>query len=158
MSIIERSPGIPIGTSGLRAGGGEHGATRALDEVVQRSAEALSDLYAHAPVMIRFNSDRRSGGAWLKTAEQDYVGGNAEVGIRVVQQGVNISRFPVLFVSMRRIALAEEGWEIDYADRVERIARTPEQAVSILRSMAVLDFDVLKARLEVLTKVKRERG
>lgn len=78
---ITRSPGIAINGTGLIAGGGGKGATATLDSTVQAAAEALSALYPGAPVAIRFNSDRRSGGAWLKTAEQDGIGKNAEVGI-----------------------------------------------------------------------------
>lgn len=158
MSLIERSPGIPIAASGFIAGGGHSGASQRLDDLVQSGAEALSDLYAYAPVMIRFNSDRHSGGAWLKTAERDYVGGNAEVGLRAVQPGVNIPRFPSLFVSLRRIALAEEGWEIDYADRIDARVCSVEEAMAFLRRTAVLDFDVLVERIATLTKRKHQAG
>lgn len=76
---IERSTGIAIGY-GFVAGGGYAGATEELDTLVQDAAEALADAYA-MPVTIRFNSDRRSGGAWLKTNPVDAIGRNAEIGI-----------------------------------------------------------------------------
>lgn len=75
-----RSPGIPIGL-GLTAGGGRTGSTAPLDAAVTAAADALSDRYPGCPITIRFNSDRRSGGAWLQTATIDRIGANAEIGI-----------------------------------------------------------------------------
>jgi hypothetical protein len=65
---IERSMGTPIGVTGLVAGGGYRGATEALDAVVREAAEALAAAYG-ADIEIRFNSDRESGGAWLRTPD-----------------------------------------------------------------------------------------
>lgn len=158
MSRVERSPGIPISTSGLLAGGGGRGLTQSLDDLVQQAAEALSDLYDGAPVTIRFNSDRRSGGAWLKTVEPDYIGGNAEVGINASVSPDDPEATPRLSVSLRHVALASDDWETDFAERKGGSAESIEEAVALLREHAVTDFDVLKARLEVLTKAKRERG
>lgn len=81
---ISRSPGLPITIGGQPtpwiAGGGFRGASSELDECVQRAAELLAEAYS-LPVVIRFNSDRRSGGAWLNTHETDGFGANAEIGI-----------------------------------------------------------------------------
>jgi hypothetical protein len=65
---IERSTGTPVGTTGLVAGGGYRGATEALDAVVREAAEALAAAYG-SDIEIRFNSDRESGGAWLRTPD-----------------------------------------------------------------------------------------
>lgn len=76
---ISRSTGTPVTAGGVlygMAGGGYQGITDALDAVVRDAAEALSQAY-RADIEIRFNSDRESGGAWLKTAD----GRNARVGI-----------------------------------------------------------------------------
>lgn len=78
-ALITRSPGVPIG-SGLTAGGGASGVTEALDAVVADAADRLAALYG-GPVTIRFNSDRRSGGAWLLTEPHDRIGVNHEVGV-----------------------------------------------------------------------------
>lgn len=78
-TTIERSPGIALPT-GHVAGGGRSGATPELDAHVAAAAEALGKHF-DGPVAIRFNSDRRSGGAWLRTSEQDAIGRNAHVGI-----------------------------------------------------------------------------
>ena len=81
MTQITRSPGIPTGYMGLVAGGGMTGATEELDAAVQAAAEALAAHYGR-DVMIRFNSDRKSGGAWIITHPIDDFMGNAEIGIR----------------------------------------------------------------------------
>jgi hypothetical protein len=74
-AVIERSTGTPIG-GGLVAGGGYRGCSAELDAVVCEAASALAEAYG-ADIEIRFNSDRESGGAWLKTAD----GNNARTGI-----------------------------------------------------------------------------
>lgn len=152
MNRIERSPGLPISASGLRAGGGEHGATETLDSLVQEAAEALSDLYGHAPVTIRFNSDRRSGGAWLKTAEPDYIGGNAEVGITAFISPDDSEAVPVLSVSMRRVSRVGDDWETDFAEREGGSAGSVDEAIDFIRERAVTDFGTLTGRLDVLAK------
>ncbi len=58
------------------AGGGYQGITRELDETVAEAAALLEQAYGR-DVEIRFNSDRESGGAWLKTTD----GRNDRVGI-----------------------------------------------------------------------------
>jgi hypothetical protein len=76
---IERSTGIPVQAGGVTygmAGGGWSGITAELDQVVQQAAEALAAAYGE-DVQIRFNSDRHSGGAFLRTPD----GRNDEVGI-----------------------------------------------------------------------------
>jgi hypothetical protein len=76
---IERSTGIPVRVGMVAygfAGGGYAGVTAELDQVVVQAAGALAAAY-RADVEIRFNSDRESGGAWLRTTD----GKNAELGI-----------------------------------------------------------------------------
>lgn len=76
---IERSAGFPVQAGGVTygmAGGGWSGVTAELDETVLQAAEALTAAYDR-DVEIRFNSDRESGGAWLKTPD----GFSAHVGI-----------------------------------------------------------------------------
>lgn len=148
---IERSPGIPISISGLMAGGGQSGATATLDDIVQSAAEALSALYGGAPVTIRFNSDRQSGGVWLKTAEKDYIGGNAEVGITASQY--DPSSDPILFATLRRIALRDD-WEAEYAERRNYAVATVDEAIAILRDVAVLNLEEIQGRIETLTARK----
>jgi hypothetical protein len=77
---IERSTGIHIGGTGLFAGGGYEGATPDLDAIVAEGGRVLAEAYG-MDVTIRFNSDRESGGAFLRTHEKDSIGANAEVGI-----------------------------------------------------------------------------
>ena len=64
---ISRSPGQPVTAGGVPyiVGGGYSGSTKELDATVQKAAEALVKAFG-IPVQIRFNSDRMSGGAWLK--------------------------------------------------------------------------------------------
>jgi len=81
---ISRSPGLPASILGqpayFVAGGGYRGTTADLDATVARAAELLRDAYG-MDVTIRFNSDRKSGGAFLVTSETDGFGYNAEIGI-----------------------------------------------------------------------------
>jgi hypothetical protein len=79
---IERSPGLIVtaGATSAIVGGGYTGATDELDELVQRAAALLAEAYS-MDVVIRFNSNRASGGAWLKTHDVDGVGRNAEIGL-----------------------------------------------------------------------------
>lgn len=102
---IERSTGTPMQAGGVvygMAGGGYSGATAELDETVQQAAEALAGAYGR-DIEIRFNSDRESGGAWLKTPD----GFSAHVGI-----GASL-------VTAQRRA----GWQM-YADRYAREVET----------------------------------
>ncbi len=64
---ITRSAGQLVKVAGIGAivGGGYSGSTKELDDVVQKAAEVLRKEFK-MPVQIRFNSDRNSGGAWLK--------------------------------------------------------------------------------------------
>ena len=77
-----RSHGIPT-VGGFVVGGGHTGATTELDQLVAEGAERLAALSGGTPgaVTVRFNSNRRSGGAFLRTAEQDSMGANCELGI-----------------------------------------------------------------------------
>jgi hypothetical protein len=60
---VELPPGFALG---MRPGGGYSGATADLDALVADAAELLRDAFG-MDIEIRFNSDRESGGAWLKT-------------------------------------------------------------------------------------------
>jgi hypothetical protein len=67
-------------TPGIAAGGG-FPAPPNLHDTVNAAAQALTNLYGGADVQIRFNSNGRSGGAFLLTHPADHFLGNAEVGI-----------------------------------------------------------------------------
>lgn len=58
------------------AGGGYQGITPELDQAVAEAAALLQDAY-RCGIEIRFNSDRESGGGWIRTAD----GRNDQVGI-----------------------------------------------------------------------------
>lgn len=94
---IQRSPGIPAVVGGVcygLAGGGYQGLTAELDAVVQQAAERLQEAYG-MDVVIRFNSDRASGGAWLRTHERDGIGANGEIGIAaslVTEETIRVRR------------------------------------------------------------------
>ena len=77
---IVRSPGIPIAGTPYAAGGGYQGRTNDLDQTVQQAAEMLLEAFGQ-DVTIRFNSDRKSGGAWVVTDAVDDLGTNAEIGL-----------------------------------------------------------------------------
>ena len=65
------------GVPNLLVGDGRMGITAELD------AEVLKETYG-MDVTIRFNSDRRSGEAWLVTDEVDGIGRNSDVKLRDV--------------------------------------------------------------------------
>ncbi len=79
---ITRSTGIPAGY-GLFAGGGYSGASESLDQTVQYAAEAMQQAFGR-DVEIRFNSDRCSGGAWMRHPGEGVLGANVKVGVRAV--------------------------------------------------------------------------
>jgi hypothetical protein len=78
---ITRSAGIPVKVGALHAivGGGYRGLTKELDDTVAQEAELLSALF-NRDVEIRFNSDRESGGAWLKNSLEG-LEANCQVGL-----------------------------------------------------------------------------
>ncbi len=76
---IRRHAGIPIPGTPYAVGAGYQGITHELDETVQRAAEMLADAFG-IDVEIRFNTDRRSGGAWL-VDDKPGLSGNASVGL-----------------------------------------------------------------------------
>lgn len=81
--LIERSAGIVcrVGVIPFVVGGGYEGKTEALDTAVQAGAVALQEMFDH-PVVTRFNSDRMSGGAFLRTNDDiNSFAGNAEIQI-----------------------------------------------------------------------------
>lgn len=140
---ITRSNGIPIHASGLRAGGGVRGLTAELDNAVSQAAEALASLYRH-DVTVRFNSDRRSGGAWVLTNPEDGVWRNAEVGITAHLRDEKVT----LHAYVKRIALAE-GWldghpgdGVDIGD-----TGTLESIIAGILTHCITDASVLIERL-----------
>jgi len=84
MSEITRETGIPvIAPNGVfcgMAGGGVSGSTKELDSVVSKAAAALGEAFDR-PVSIRFNSDRKSGGAWLKHNTGHWLTSDSQVTI-----------------------------------------------------------------------------
>ncbi len=74
---IERSIGTVV--HGFIVGGGYEGNTTELDKTVMEAANILQSLYSK-DIEIRFNSDRRSGGAWLKNSLKGF-DAHAQIGI-----------------------------------------------------------------------------
>lgn len=131
---ITRSPGVPTGHLGLLCGSGRTGATADLDAAVQEAAEALRAHYGR-DVTIRFNSDRRSGGAWLVTHARDSISANAEIGICAA-----------LYVTAEVRAMHERYPDPDFtvADRLRRDGVDPDAPPS---SYLVLNVHVRQAHL-----------
>lgn len=123
-AMIERTAGIPvtIGAMTFAVGCGYSGATDDLDGAVQAASEALRDLFDH-DVVIRFNSDRQSGGSWLKTNPNiASFHGNCEIGI-------GASLFD-LAASLGRHTQFYRRWhhgEDRSADIAEEVAQTRER-------------------------------
>jgi len=76
-ATIERHPGTAVGC--YIVGGGYSGKTEELDSTVQQAAEMLAAEF-NRPIEIRFNSDRRSGGGWLKNGLPGF-SGNCQLGL-----------------------------------------------------------------------------
>lgn len=79
--MIQRSSGIVVNAGGIPwiIGGGYNGITQELDAVVEEAAKLLLATF-NSDIEIRFNSNRRSGGAWLKNGIEG-IWGNATIGI-----------------------------------------------------------------------------
>jgi len=76
-ATIERHAGIAV--SGFIVGGGYTGKTEELDATVRRASEMMLAEF-NRPIEIRFNSDRHSGGAWLKNSLPGF-SGNCQLGL-----------------------------------------------------------------------------
>ena len=93
---ITRSTGLYTGIGAYFCGNGYEGLTKELDATVQKEANLLVKTFNHA-VEIRFNSDRESGGVWLKNSLKGF-DGNCQVGftagLRVIRpQGMSNDNF-----------------------------------------------------------------
>ena len=78
---ITRSYGIPVTVGGIPylVGNGGQGKTEDLDKLVQQAANWLANEFER-DIEIRFNSNRESGGAWLKNSLEGFAG-NCQVGL-----------------------------------------------------------------------------
>ncbi len=76
---ITRSTGLYTGIGAYFCGNGYEGLTKELDDTVKCEAEYLTTTFKR-DVEIRFNSDRESGGAWLKNSLKGFEG-NCQVGL-----------------------------------------------------------------------------
>ncbi len=74
-----RSTGLYTGYMDCYCGNGYKGLTKELDDTVKREAELLAKTF-NRDVEIRFNSDRESGGAWLRNSLKGF-NGNCQVGL-----------------------------------------------------------------------------
>ena len=82
---VTRSTGVAVGVSGFTVGGGYQGLTPELDSTVEDAGSAMAERFG-TNVEVRFNTDRRSGGAWLVTHPGDKsVWANTWVGINARQ-------------------------------------------------------------------------
>lgn len=80
-ATVTRSAGTPIAGTAYVAGGGYRGISDDLDDMVAEAARRMAETFG-MDVEIRFNSDRHSGGAWLKTPGKGYAA-SGHVGIGV---------------------------------------------------------------------------
>lgn len=79
--MINRSAGtvVTVGSISYIVGGGYEGKTKELDDTVKKVSELLSKTFKR-DVEIRFNSDRKSGGAWLVNSLKGF-DGNCQIGL-----------------------------------------------------------------------------
>jgi len=88
--VITRSNGIAI--QNFVVGGGYNGCTNELDNIVMDAAQKLEE-FTKRDIEIRFNSDRRSGGAWVVDSLPGFQG-NCHLGISAGLYPVNSSSLP----------------------------------------------------------------
>lgn len=87
---ITRSTGLYTGIGAYFCGNGYEGSTRELDDTVKRQADLLATTFSR-DVEIRFNSDRQSGGAWLKNSLEGFAG-NCQVGFNAGLRPIGLDR------------------------------------------------------------------
>lgn len=75
---VTRAPGTVVG--GYIVGGGQYGQTKELDDGIQKAAQFIVDEFG-CNAVIRFNSNRRSGGAYIKDTNEAGMVGNDSIGI-----------------------------------------------------------------------------
>lgn len=110
MAEIKRCYGISTGT-GYLVGAGGTGKTPELDNMVKEAAEALKDTF-NVDVIIRFNTNRRSGGAYIADHEM-----SDKIGIGVGQFNSVLRRM----VPEQRNALSERECRkcVENPDQIE---------------------------------------
>ena len=147
---IERSAGFPLGggavTYGI-AGGGWSGVTVELDDVVLQAAGALAAAYGK-DIEIRFNSDRHSGGAWLRTPD----GRNDDIGIGA---SVVTARKRENWENRAQRYEAEAAGEIGMLDDQQR-AGAAEEAASVRRMVADFPEGLLTVYAHIRGRAVRE--
>lgn len=135
---VSRSSGVVVG-GGFVAGGGYRGATDALDNTVQTAANGMAEW--GGDVEIRFNSDRRSGGAWLVTSRNGRLDSNCEVGLNAYD-GDN-----GCMLRINRGALADPTVLPADDTYFEQHYPTPEEAVTAMRALA-LPADQIRSKID----------
>lgn len=123
---------------GIAAGGGLI-PTPQLRMAVETAAEALADLYDGADVQIRFDSNGRSGGAFLITHPADHFMGNSEVGISASLTPAPLD--DIVYSAHLTATAARHGHRIP-GDSVT--VECLDAALSLLREKANLDAAALK--------------
>lgn len=148
---IKRFPGYLVGVPymGPLPGGGYRGITEELDATVMRAAELLHE-WSGLEIQVRFNSDRRSGGAFLVLPDSKSVGAGADLR-KVIPEGkdvhwlIDLDRaayralpdelIPDTYIDAAHLddpALANQGHSIDspYSSRTHA---TIEEAVEFIK-------------------------
>lgn len=98
---IERSTGIPVrGWAGPLPGGGFSGDTQELDDAVKACAELLQNTLGK-DVVIRFNSHKESGGAWVKSEVMFDAGIGLRAGYRYDGEFPNMKKTNVIKFSAK---------------------------------------------------------
>lgn len=161
---IKRSPGTIVTAAGIAylAGSGYHGATDELDCFVDAAAERVSAIFGGADVEIRFNSDRRSGGAWLRLGDGfttcvkigaglcfDYDAGDEPIpGTERIRPTVYVTKWAVLDPSahrFERVSGHASNYDVFPVDDLDA-------AEAWIRSNVILDVDELTRRHRAATE------
>lgn len=148
-----RSIGISIDGSMYTVGGGYEGLTKELDDAVMAAGERLSAIYRGFPVTVRFNSDRRSGGAYLRTSEVDGITRNSELGIGASlvvdrEDGYPDIEYVQLSLRIRPVAMRDQSGHVPSLGlNVESL----DVAEALIRRLCVLDA------AELVTEIERRR-
>lgn len=125
---------------GIAAGGGFPPAPN-LQTTVNDAAQALTDLYGGADVQVRFNTNGRSGGAFLITQTADHLFGNAEVGI-----SANHTPTGEISIAVHLAATAARPGHRLPGDI--QWVETLTDAVALLHEKAILDASAIKEAID----------
>lgn len=153
MAKIERCYGISTGL-GYLVGAGGSGKTKELDDLVQKAADLLKEKLG-VNITIRFNTDRRSGGAFVQDS-----GMSSKIGITAGLYNTTFRKMN----TQEKMELPEREWR-EYMDNPDAISVSSCLMENFLREKSQFvcldtefrDFDSIEEAMHwILTGTTKE--